>query len=243
MPKVKGVRISFHVSAIVTIGALTMLSAFAEEARSRARDEASHRHSSEDAPGNAAEPGQPAPRDGKNAIPEGQRLPADTNGTVPDGKTSDGIDIRNGVPPRRLGAKRGINTKPELLAVRNLHRRMFPPQATSHPVVRNSIGVPIPTHEPGERRDSEHPDAFDVPHGPALETPGVIGNAARRLTKADGHSDRPVPNTNPIVRPSAPNHAAINGTGLVHHGSGPPGIGGPTTATTGINGTTIRPQH
>ncbi len=80
-----------------------------------------------------------------------------------------------------------------------------------------------------------------APHNPALETPGVTGNAAGRSSKAEGHFDRPMPQAHPVVRPIVPNRAAINGTGIMRHGSGPSQIGGP--AVTGISGTTIKPKH
>lgn len=246
MPTVS-VRIGLYFSVIVLVGASMTLPVFAEEAGSSGARDEQRQGSGEDAAGNAAKPGQPVPRDDKNATPAGHRLP-EANATSRDGRTPEDIDTRNGVPPRRPNAKPNtigdINARPELPAVKNFHRRMFPPQPTSHPVVRNSIGVPIPPREGGERRDREHSDDLSVPHGPVFETPGVTGNAAGRFPKTEGHFfDRPVPNTTPIVKPVAPNHAAINGTGVVHHGSGPSQIGGPTTATTGINGTTIRPQH
>jgi hypothetical protein len=231
MPMPSGVRIGLYFSAIVLVGALTTPQVFAEDAdSSRARDESSRHHSSEDATGNAAKPDQSAPRDDKNTTPEGQRLPADNNARVPEGKTPGDIDNPNGVRPRRLDAKRDINVQPESWALKNLRRRMLPPQATSNPVVSNSTGLPIPPSEGVERRDKEHPEGPGMPHGPAF-------------SKAEGHFDRPVPNRSPTVTPIAPNRAAINGTGVVRQGSGPPRIGGPTTATSGINGTTIRHQH
>ncbi len=248
MPTVSGVRMGFRVLAVVVAGALTLPPAFGEDAgSSRAGDDALRQHSNEDAAGgNAAKSDQPAPRDDRNTIPEGQRLP-DPGATSHDERTPQDIDTRNDVLPRRPNPKShavgDLNAKPESPAMKNLHRRVFPPQTTPHPVVRNSIGVPIPPREGGERRDREHFDILGVPHGPVLETPGVTGNSTGHFSKTEQHFYRPVPNTPPGVRPITLNHAAINGTGVVRRGSGPPQIGGPTTATSGINGTTIRSPH
>jgi hypothetical protein len=246
MPTVRCVRIGLYFSAIVLVGALTTLPVFSEDSGSSGVRDKQRLHPSEDAAGNAVKPDQSMPRDDKAATPEGQRLP-DANVTTREW-TPENIDTRNGVPPRRPNSKPNtigdINARPESPAVKNLHRRTFPPQQTSHPVLRNSIGMPIPPREGGEQNDREHPDALTVPHSPVSGSPSITGNAAGRFPKAEGHLfDRPVPNTTPIVKPIAPNHAAINGTGVVRRGSGPPQIGGPTTATTGINGTTIRPPH
>ena len=247
MPTVSGVRIGLYFSAIVLVGALTTLPVFSEDSGSSGPRDEQRQHSGEDAAGSAAKPDQSMPRNDKAANPEGQRKP-DANAISRDGRTPEYIDTRNGVPPRRPNAKPNtigdINARPESPAVKNLHRRTFPPQATPHPVVRNSIGVPIPPREGGEQHDREHPDALTVPNSPVFGSPSITGNAAGRFPKTEGHFfDRPVPNTTPIVKPIVPNHAAINGTGVVRRGSGPPQIGGPTTATTGINGTTIRPPH
>ena len=38
-------------------------------------------------------------------------------------------------------------------------------------------------------------------------------------------------------------HGGISGTGLVHIGSGPAVVGGPTVKNAGINGTSMRPKH
>jgi hypothetical protein len=56
-------------------------------------------------------------------------------------------------------------------------------------------------------------------------------------------TDRPAAIAKPIVGSSVANRGSINGTGLVHRGSGPSGIGGPAKMQDGINGTTIRPTH
>ena len=242
-------RIGFCILATVVVGALTTQPVFAEDAGSSGARDEQRQHSGEDAAGDAAKPVRPVPRDDNDKNPVSPLSSPETKKTtVPDGKTSDDIDTRNGVLPRRPNPKShtvgDIKAKPNSPAVKNLHRRVFPPQAAPHPVVRNSIGVPIPPREGEERRDGEHPNALGAPRGPVFETPGITGNAAGRFPKTEGHFfDRPVPNTTPIVKPVAPNRAAINGTGVVRRGSGPPQIGGPTTATSGINGTTIRPPH
>jgi hypothetical protein len=241
-------RMGFCILATVVVGALMTQPVFAEDAGSSGARDEQRQHSGDDAAGDAAKPDRPVPRDENDKNPGSPLSSPETKTTVPDGKTSDNIDTRNGVLPRRPNPKPNaigdIKAKPDLPAAKNLHRRVFPPQATPHPAVRNSIAVPIPPREGGERRDAEHPDALGVPQGPVFETPGATGNAAGRFPKTEGHFfDRPAPNTTPIVKPVVPNHAAINGTGVVRRGSGPPQIGGPTTATTGINGTTIRPPH
>ncbi len=248
MPTVSDVRMGLRVLATVVAGVLTLPPVCAEDAGSAGvRDDAARQHSSEDAAGgNASKSDRPAPRDDKTTVPEGQRLP-EPNATGRDERTPQDIDTRNDVLPRRPSPKShaigDVNAKPESPEMKNLHRRLFPPQTTSHPVVRNSIGVPIPPREGGEHRDREHFDAWGAPHGPASETPGMPGNSTGHFSKTEQHFYRPLPNTLPIVRPIAPNHAAINGTGVTRRSSGPPQVGGPTTATSGINGTTIRSPH
>jgi hypothetical protein len=46
-----------------------------------------------------------------------------------------------------------------------------------------------------------------------------------------------------VVAPAPSARGALNGTTLVHVGSGAPVIGGPAKVVTGINGTTLRSKH
>jgi hypothetical protein len=252
-------KIGFQLSAIVLTFALTAQPVFAEDARSSgARESAPRPHSDQDATGNGAKhEGMPA-KDGGKTDTGGQRLPQEPKGTIaPDGKTSDGktsdgktsdskasdgVDTRFGVLPRRLNSNKQINAKTALPSGKNFQRRLSQPPDASRPVVRNSIGVPIPSHDSGER-ERAHVDTPGVPHNPELGTPGVTGNQPGRFSKTEGHIDRLTPNTNPIVKPVVPNRAAINGTGMAHHGFGPSQIGGPAAAAGGISGTTIKPKH
>jgi hypothetical protein len=277
-------RISFPLSAIVLIIAMTAQPVFAQEARSSgAREGPPRHHSDEDATGNGAKHEGVTPKDSGKTDTGGQRLPQEPKGTMApdgktpdgktpggktpdgkasdgktsdgkasdgkasdgkaaDGKTSDGVDTRFGVLPRRLNNNRQINAKTELPPGKNFQRRLSQPPDALRPVVRNSIGLPIPSHDSGER-ERAHADTPGVPHNTGLGTPGVTGNQADRFSKAEGHFDRLTPNTNPIVKPVVPNRAAINGTGMAHRGFGPSQIGGPAATAGRISGTTIKPKH
>jgi len=48
---------------------------------------------------------------------------------------------------------------------------------------------------------------------------------------------------NPATTVIPPGRATINGTGAARTGSGAAKLGGPASATSGINGTTVRPKH
>ncbi len=262
----ESVRIGIRLSAIILLGALALQPAFAEDAGSSgARDSAPQHQSGEGAgAGNGARHDGGAAKDGKNSDAGGQRLPADSRGTPaaggrpPDGaasdskasdskaldvKTPDNVDTRSGMPPRRLNDGRPINARTESPPGRNFQRRLSLAPDASRPVVRNSIGLPISPRGIGERHDREHFDTQHATHNPALETPGITGSQAGRFSRVEGHIGVPAPNANPIVRPIAPNRAAINGTGMTNHGVGPSRIGGPTAAAGGISGTTIKPKH
>jgi len=165
-----------------------------------------------------------------------------SDGKTSDSKASDGVDTRFGVLPRRLNNNKQISAKTALPPGKNFQRRLSRPADASRPVVRNSIGVPIPSHDNGER-ERAHVDTPGVPHNPEFGTPGVTGNQPGRFSKSEGHFDRLTPNTNPIVKPVVPNRAAINGTGMAHRGFGPSQIGGPAATAGRISGTTIKPKH
>src|SRR5271169_852029 len=169
-------RIAFQLSAMVLTFALTAQPVFAEDARSSgARESAPRPHSDQDATGNGAKhEGMPA-KDGGKTDTGGQRLPQEPKGTMAtdgkttdgktsdgktsDGKTSDGktsdskasdgVDTRFGVLPRRLNGNKQINAKTALPSGKNFQRRLSQPPDASRPVVRNSIGVPIPSHDSG----------------------------------------------------------------------------------------------
>ena len=51
------------------------------------------------------------------------------------------------------------------------------------------------------------------------------------------------PQANPTATVVRPGRATINGTGAARTGSGAAKLGGPASATSGINGTTVRPKH
>jgi hypothetical protein len=232
-----GLKIGSCLLAIVLLGSLTMRAGFAEENDSDKRGDA--KASSRSAAPAAENPttldNQSAPRGDNDKKIEGE----------PGGKTPDGIDTRITVPPRRAGDKPGKDTKAKIEspALGNLHRRTFPATRPSNQTVRNAVGVPVPRHDSGERHDGQHPGYIAVPHGPAVATTGITGSPSASPTKPEMRTDRPAAIAKPIVRSSVANRGPINGTGLVHRGSGPSGIGGPAKMQDGINGTTIRPTH
>ena len=231
-----GLKISCRLLAIVLLGGLTMRAGFAEENDSDKRDDA--KASSRSAAPAAENPitldNRSAPRGDNDKRVEGE----------PGGKTPDGIDTRIAVQPRRAGDKPGKDTKAKIEspALGNLHRRTFPATRPSNQTVRNAVGVPVPRHDGGERYDGVHPGYVAVPHAPAVATTGITGSPSASPTKPEMRTDRPAAIAKPIVGSSAANRGPINGTGLVHRGSGPSGIGGPATAVGGISGTTIQPK-
>jgi hypothetical protein len=217
-----GLRTGSCLLAVVLIGvALSMRAGFAEDAGSAARDDTkASDHST--APAGDKLDTQSAPRgDNDKGI-------AGESGD----KTPDGIDTRIAVQPRRAGAKLGGDAKAkiELPAVVNPHRRTFPAVRTSNQTLRNAVGVPVPRHDSAERHDGVHSGYSAGPYGAVL-------------TKPIGQIDRPAAIAKPLIAPTIANRGAINGTGLVHRGSGPSRIGGPSAAVVGINGTTIRSKH
>jgi hypothetical protein len=217
-----GLRTGSCLLAVVLIGvALSMRAGFAEDAGSAARDDAKASDHSTAPTGDKLDI-QSAPRG------ENDKGIAGESGD----KTPDGIDTRIAVQPRRAGAKFGTDAKAkiELPAPANLHRRTSPAARPSNQILRNAVGVPVPQHESAERHDGVHSGYFSGPHG-------------ANLTKPEGHIDHPAAIAKPLVVPTIANRGAINGTALVHRGSGPSRIGGPSTAAVGINGTTIRSKH
>ena len=230
-----GLRTGSCLLAVVLIGvALSMRAGFAEDAGSAARDDAKASDHSTAPTGDKLDI-QSAPRG------ENDKGIAGESGD----KTPDGIDTRIAVQPRRAGDKPGKDTKAKIEspALGNLHRRTFPATRPSNQTVRNAVGVPVPRHDGGERYDGVHPGYVAVPHAPAVATTGITGSPSASPTKPEMRTNRPAAIAKPIVGSSAANRGPINGTGLVHRGSGPSGIGGPAKMQDGINGTTIRPTH
>jgi len=161
-----------------------------------------------------------------------------------DVKASDPIDTRIAVQPHRSASGRDdgkdVRTKLKFLAPTFRGHRVFRTETLG--VARNAIGISVSRHDAGKRRNGEHFDSLAAPHEPAAGTLATEGSDAGH-TKTGAHDDRPALNAKQIVRPTAPTHGVINGTGVVQRGSGPPRIGGPATSAAGINGTTIRTKH
>jgi len=146
----------------------------------------------------------------------------DKKGSIPagaSGKDSDRIDTRITVQPHRPALK---PTTIKSLVPGSPRSFRLSRSLPSGGVVRNAIGARVPARE---NLGGPH---FPISvHSPAA---GRTGNAVV------------APNLKPIVRPTALNSGAINGTTQIR-GSVPSSIGGPGRAVAGINGTTIRPKH
>jgi hypothetical protein len=260
MSRYRGPKIGIRLATIVLLGALMIRPGFAEDARSGAHGDgkaaasgdsnAARAPSGGNAGGGAANPESHAPRgdDSKahdGAPPAGNETAKDANPSAPGGKEMGAIDTSI-APSRRLDKKNRIGegkSANESAATRNLHRRMLSVPRPAHPAVRNAIGVPLPQHKEAERHDSAHPNSPAIPHNAPAGTVVVPGAAGSHLTKIESGVDHRQPSANPVITPPAANRGAISGTGLAHRNSGPSQIGGPKTATAGINGTTIRPKH
>jgi hypothetical protein len=160
-------------------------------------------------------------------------------------KNTDDIDTRISVQPRHTGNKPGkageAKVKFNLSGVKNPHRRVFSASRANKQAVRNAVSVPISQHEMLERQGSEHAFTAPTQHLPAA-TIGAIGNTTIGIAKTESGLAHHV-----IVPPSASPtmlNRNLNGTSASHRGVTSAGIGGPArTATTGLNGTTIRPPH
>jgi hypothetical protein len=129
------------------------------------------------------------------------------------------------------------------IAPRNLLGRWTFSSSASERAGPNAIGVLVRHHGgvPG-------PDSGPGGVGSSLRVPAVAGGgqSAAGLAKSGGalaNPRYPGVHPTPTVNSIAPNRPVINGTSLVRHGSGPPGIGGPAKTIAGISGTAIRHKH
>jgi len=162
--------------------------------------------------------------------------------------------VRKGVPPnlfehpgKSLAAsplerpKKGI--APPAMGHRDAHV-----QAIGGPA-RNAIGLPT-KNEPTVGAK-----------GLGTRTTGARSTSVPNLNIA--HTGHPSPDRAAILRPLAPafrvtasapvanasqaptgnTGGAISGTGIIHIGSGPAVLGGPTVKRPGMNGTSLRPKH
>jgi hypothetical protein len=160
-------------------------------------------------------------------------------------KNTDDIDTRISVQPRHTGNKPGkageAKVKFNLSGVKNPHRRVFSASRANKQAVRNAVSVPITPHEVFDRQGSEHAFIAPTQHLPAA-TIGAIGNTTIGIAKTESglvHQMIVPPSASPTVL-----NRNLNGTSAGHRGITSAGIGGPArTATTGLNGTTIRPPH
>jgi len=112
-----------------------------------------------------------------------------------------------------------------------LPARLHPlnPAVPSTPV-RNAIGVRIDTGAAAR--------TTTMPHW--SQSPTRAGTGATPMAAPPSITNAWRPGA-AVPAPAA--RGALNGTALVHRGSGAPVIGGPAKTTTGINGTTLRPKH
>jgi hypothetical protein len=246
------VKISCCLVVIVLIGGiLSIRPSFAQDVRSGAHEDVG---ASDDAGAPAAEnriklDSQLTPHGDNNSV-NGAQPPAEINHAAKDGsggganeRAPDAIDTSISVQPHRSGGKPNKigETKPNVPpTLKNSHRRTFSTLGSANRIGRNSIGVPIGQREDIERRDNKQ---FASPVGPRIPASTTTRPPTGSVIKMEAQIAHPVPN---MVRPSrsqAANHAAINGTGLVHRAPNSSGIGGPSTAVVGINGTSIRPKY
>jgi hypothetical protein len=228
MAKTGCARIVLCLLAVVLIEAATLRIGFAAEAAGTADHPAAS-----DSKGGHDEDAKGEGGGARNADPPSS-----------DVKVSDPIDTRITVQPHHSASGRddGKDARTKLRFIAPTFRGHRFSRTQTLGVARNAIGIPLPRGDAGKRRNGEHLDSLAAPHEPAAGTLANDGSGAGH-TNIEGHRDRPVLNPNQIVRPTAPTHGVINGTGVVQRGSGPPRIGGPATSVTGINGTTIRPKH
>jgi hypothetical protein len=170
-----------------------------------------------------------------------QGLGAATNSPAAAGPGDNGdhaIDTSIGIPSRRLdrGRSRIENVKARIRLL--MPRRPSTP-GTLEPGMRNAIGVPVAPHSGPGRREDEHRGVPTVaPNSPAS---GVATN-----TKAEDHLERPAfvrGDTGLSAGANTSNRGAISGTGAMHPGASPHGIGGPAKTVAGISGTTIHAKH
>lgn len=105
-------------------------------------------------------------------------------------------------------------------------------------IVRNAIGLPVTPHQL-VRGDNGEPFNSSAAHPLAAVTnrAGSIFTASRSI----GGMRSAGPILTLTGTPSG--NGRIDGTGLIHPGASPMGIGGPAPAIAGINGTAFRPKH
>jgi hypothetical protein len=249
----RSLKIGSWVLAIALFGAVNLQTGFAQEPRSDARGD--HPPSSasapqdrqplagEDAAGSAATVDHHSGGRSDAGKVQGRETPPTADAPAKDRANTGDIDTSITVQPHRPHVRPGqaaqVKAKIAPPAAVNLRRPTSPAPA---PIIRNAISAPVAVHAGGERRDATHLDAALSGHGAAGPT-GSAGFAADRFAKTEGRIERPASNVNPIAAPAAPHRATVNGTGLIRRTVGPAALGGPATATAGINGTAIRPKH
>ncbi len=154
-----------------------------------------------------------------------------------DGKPDD-IDTRITVQPHRSGKIEQVKlkTKPPTA---NLHRRTF---SASLRATRNAVSVPSSRQGAAVWSEREHRLLPAAPHPsivPGIGTSGTQAGPAATFDVRVGHTSA---NRTPLANSVGISRGAVNGSGVHQHFSAA-SLGGPATAISGINGTSIRPKH
>jgi hypothetical protein len=247
-----GLRIASCLLTVLLLGVTAGGASFAQEARSGAHDAGNGSNLPAEPGGSQLSVGKGGEGTVKLDGPSQAHSKGDSEGprqgigaatndpgaSTPADKDNHAIDMRIGMPSRRLdGSRSGIeNVKAR---VRLLTPRRPSTPGTFDQGARNAIGVPVAPPGGLERREGEHRGVPTVvPNSP---TSGVARN-----TKAEEHVERPGfvrADTGPGLSPSTSNRGMISGTGAMHPGAGQQGIGGRAKTVAGISGTTIRSKH
>jgi len=178
---------------------------------------------------------------------EDRSVPKDFRSSAVGGRATDAIDTRITVlphrPDRKFDTVQHAGTKFKLGVRVSDHGRPLLQPGPPGLAPRNAIGLPIAQRGDVQRRVGGAQglsEQIAKPSGLNIG-PGRIG-----LSQTEPEFDRFNP-ARSATRPGLPAAAAktgrINGTALIHPGATAFGVGGPTRAVAGINGSTITSKH
>jgi hypothetical protein len=216
--------------------------AFAEEAHAKSDHQAAPAGKGEAGKEDHGSKGDHGKAEGSNA--------RDASSPQPKAGDSDRVDTHmdthtDSDAPRPLPRRdddHGQRAKPKSFPDASARLHHPPAAPVAGPVVRNAIGVALPpretvTHSNGPAGAPPPPVTQAPPASLAvapLATPKAVGVGSNRMTHASAAPSITVP---------TPRSSAINGTGLVHRGTGPSQIGGPAKSAAVISGTAIKAKR
>ena len=160
-------------------------------------------------------------------------------------KPTETMDTSVTVLPPRGGSARGkqnSNASLKIVQPGNLTRRSNVTAAIKPPVVRNAIGQPVMP----KSVTVDAPRLAPSLQAPSLQAPGTVAKGDVRIP-SPAAPIRPLnvgsTNVHPTATASISSKGRIDGGRLIRPSVAPLGVGGPTRASNGINGTTVQTKH